>query len=221
MEIQRYDMIRVTRCIQAGELECEPEGEWVRHEDHLAALAAQQEEIDRLKAQWEEHTKHVGRFLTEMYQTMIDPLDEPEPSLKIAELCEMLLNQAREDREKLNRSPFNWPADWNKDSSLETWFPLTAEELTRIKAENAKLQARLDAMSAPVSDEELKEARATIEQLKSYQANYEHATEIERAEKDADTQKLESLLSNSNAERRELRTLRAMLAARAKTEATG
>ena len=36
---------------------------------------------------------------------MIDPLDEPESSGKIAELCEMLLNQAREDREKQTSRP--------------------------------------------------------------------------------------------------------------------
>lgn len=31
------------------------------------------------------------------------------------------------------------PADWQTDSSLETWFPLTAEELTRIKRERDEL----------------------------------------------------------------------------------
>ena len=88
---------------------------------------------------------------------MIDPLDEPEPSVKIAELCEMLLNQAREDREKLNRAPFNWPADWNKDSSLETWFPLTAEELERIKSENARLTEALR-----VKEEEMEHLENTL-----------------------------------------------------------
>jgi hypothetical protein len=33
------------------------------------------------------------------------------------------------------------PADWNVDSSLETWFPYTAEELKRLKEENAQLRA--------------------------------------------------------------------------------
>jgi len=28
------------------------------------------------------------------------------------------------------------PADWQKDSSLETWFPLTAEELKRRKTDS-------------------------------------------------------------------------------------
>ena len=56
-----------------------------------------------------------------------------------------------------------------------------------------------------VTQFELKEAKTTIEQLKSYQANYEHATKIDRAEKDADMEKLEALLSDANAERRVLR----------------
>ena len=31
------------------------------------------------------------------------------------------------------------PADWHQDSSLDRWFPLTAEELERLKRENARL----------------------------------------------------------------------------------
>lgn len=31
------------------------------------------------------------------------------------------------------------PADWHQDGSLERWFPLTAEELARLKRENARL----------------------------------------------------------------------------------
>jgi len=33
------------------------------------------------------------------------------------------------------------PADWTADSSLETWFPITAEEVARLRAENAALRA--------------------------------------------------------------------------------
>ena len=47
-----------------------------------------------------QHETHVQRFLTEMYQTMVDPLDDFKGN--IAELCEVLLKQAREDREALN-----------------------------------------------------------------------------------------------------------------------
>ncbi|MGC8519782.1 MAG: hypothetical protein ACP5P4_14865, partial [Steroidobacteraceae bacterium] len=32
------------------------------------------------------------------------------------------------------------PADWHQDSSLATWFPITAEELERFKRENARLE---------------------------------------------------------------------------------
>jgi hypothetical protein len=32
------------------------------------------------------------------------------------------------------------PAVWREDSSLETWFPLTAEELKRLRAELARLR---------------------------------------------------------------------------------
>lgn len=93
--------------------------------------------IEAAEQKFQEHTKHVGRFLTEMYQTMIDPLDEPE--LKVYEMCELLLHQAREDREKLNRSPANLPADWNEDSSLETWFPLTAVRMEALERSHKAL----------------------------------------------------------------------------------
>jgi hypothetical protein len=33
-----------------------------------------------------------------------------------------------------------YPADWHTDSSLETWFPLTAEEMSRLKLENERLR---------------------------------------------------------------------------------
>ena len=112
-------------------------------EHAFANLRVQQliERIGLAERKFEEHTKHVSRFLTEMYQTMIDPLDDS--GFKVAELCELLLHQAREDREKLNRSPANLPADWNQDSSLETWFPLTAEELKRKTERIATLTAQL------------------------------------------------------------------------------
>lgn len=35
------------------------------------------------------------------------------------------------------------PANWCEDSSLETWFPLTAEELKRTKAEKDALEGAL------------------------------------------------------------------------------
>lgn len=37
------------------------------------------------------------------------------------------------------------PADWLEDSSLETWFPLTAEELKRVKRERDTLQSQKEA----------------------------------------------------------------------------
>src|SRR5690606_9397861 len=32
------------------------------------------------------------------------------------------------------------PADWREDSSLETWFPITAEEIESLRTENARLR---------------------------------------------------------------------------------
>lgn len=41
------------------------------------------------------------------------------------------------------------PADWNVDSSLETWFPYTAERLKALEAENEKLKAQQTSAPAP------------------------------------------------------------------------
>jgi hypothetical protein len=46
------------------------------------------------------HLKHVEAFLQEMYATMVDPVEQPH--MKVADLCELLLRRAREDREALH-----------------------------------------------------------------------------------------------------------------------
>lgn len=48
----------------------------------------------------DDHIKHVKAFLLEMYQTMVDPVEEFQGN-GIAELCQLLLKRAREDREAL------------------------------------------------------------------------------------------------------------------------
>jgi hypothetical protein len=52
---------------------------------------------EKAEAQFGEHVRAVGRFLTEMYQAMVDPLEEPD--LKVAEICALLLKRATEDRQ--------------------------------------------------------------------------------------------------------------------------
>jgi hypothetical protein len=57
---------------------------------------------DRLataEAELGEHRKHVGRFLSELHAIMIDPLAEGE--INVSECCELLLKQARGDRETM------------------------------------------------------------------------------------------------------------------------
>lgn len=39
------------------------------------------------------------------------------------------------------------PADWSKDSSLETWFPFTAEELSSLKRKNHILMEAINLIS--------------------------------------------------------------------------
>lgn len=46
-----------------------------------------------------EHEKFIAGFLLEMYQTMVDPVEEFHGTIK--ELCELLLERAREDRQAI------------------------------------------------------------------------------------------------------------------------
>jgi hypothetical protein len=82
---------------------------------------------------------------------MVDPLDDEQRN--VADTCLLLLQAARDTREQLHRHG-TLLADWSKDSSLETWFPLTAEEFTRTKTALASLQEANSRLSA-----ELMEAR--------------------------------------------------------------
>jgi hypothetical protein len=61
-------------------------------------IAAMEQQIAEANQKFDEHTKHVGRFLAELHSTMIDPVDECD-QMKISELCELLLNRAADDRQ--------------------------------------------------------------------------------------------------------------------------
>jgi hypothetical protein len=50
---------------------------------------------------------------------------------KLSDLWDSLLDRVEQAENKLARLP----ADWEKDSSLESWFPLTAETLKRLQSE--------------------------------------------------------------------------------------
>jgi Lar family restriction alleviation protein len=67
-------------------------------EENIAAWNTRSLEA-RLETQLAEHFKHVQQFLTDMYATMIDPVEAS--GLKVAELCALLLKQATEDRQRL------------------------------------------------------------------------------------------------------------------------
>lgn len=61
------------------------------------------------------------------------PADQTDPDLVLADAKIALDAQAAQLAA--------YPADWRSDSSLETWFPLTAEQLKAQAAEIARLKA--------------------------------------------------------------------------------
>jgi hypothetical protein len=159
--------------------------------EFIERIARLESELSSQKVLFDEHTKAVGKFLSDMYAVMIDPLDSGD--LKVAEMCELLLIVACENRQalqdQLDRAG-NLPANWKEDSSLETWFPLTVEELKRkdaelslLRGENERLRSDLsfvaemknnfmcqrddargenERLKAPVSDEEWRSSFGAI-----------------------------------------------------------
>lgn len=66
----------------------------VTYREQLEVCAERlKEEFDRFA----EHTKAISQFLNDMYATMIDPVEQPK--MTVAEMRELLLKTAREQRE--------------------------------------------------------------------------------------------------------------------------
>lgn len=57
---------------------------------------------------------------------------------------------AYEEYERLEKMVSKLPADWNQDSSLETWFPYTHEAMEKLRRENAYLKDQLRSKSIEV-----------------------------------------------------------------------
>jgi len=77
---------------------------WDRDVDHIEEICADELEAALAPASDpsappNDHLKHVQRFLLEMYQTMVDPVEEFDGNIE--KLCALLLQRAREDRQKL------------------------------------------------------------------------------------------------------------------------
>ncbi len=70
-----------------------------------------------------------------MYATMIDPVEQP--SMKVAELCALLLRTAREQREAFNRaspnSPQEVPTPGHKETPQREDAPTYADLLCEVE----------------------------------------------------------------------------------------
>jgi len=56
--------------------------------------------VNRLEGIFNAHTEEVGKFLSDMYAVMVDPVEEH--GMKVKDLCDLLLKRASEDRQKIN-----------------------------------------------------------------------------------------------------------------------
>ena len=70
-------------------------------------------------------------------------MDEANKLRELARQLERELAAAEAERDALRAKLDELPADWNDDSSLKTWFPLSAEILVRLQAERDALRALL------------------------------------------------------------------------------
>jgi hypothetical protein len=71
---------------------------------------------------FEEHTQHVAEFLNDMYATMIDPVEQPK--LKVAELCELLLATARDQRERFAEAQRGMSDSRIQEKEAQGWIPV-------------------------------------------------------------------------------------------------
>ena len=67
------------------------------------------------------------------------------------------------------------PADWHQDSSLETWFPLLAEEIKRLESERNALRAENERLTPDGEREDCQECS----DLRSAPHLADHATKQE------------------------------------------
>lgn len=106
----------------------------------LRAIAA------RALKDWDSnHDSRVGKTLTalsnptyaEGYRADISELH------KLCAAADSVIAAKDAEIERLKSRLASLPADWNTDSSLETWFPYSAEEIERLRNDVAQLRARV------------------------------------------------------------------------------
>lgn len=67
---------------------------------------------------------------------------------------ERLAGERLAEIERLEKELASLPAKWSQDSSLETWFPLTSEELENLRKEVAELRAFKQSAEAKLKEYE-------------------------------------------------------------------
>lgn len=93
-----------------------------------------EDEIDRLRAKLAEAERKRDAYRNGMH------IEEKSKFEALQELDEVRAKLAECERDaEIGRR-------WNRDSSLEAWFPYTAEELTRMRAELSSVTAERDAI---------------------------------------------------------------------------
>lgn len=86
-----------------------------------------------------EHQVSAGKAL--IVASEINKLEkERDALLEEIEGCREAKTRAQAERDALQKKLAALPGDWQSDSSLETWFPMTAEHVKKLEEENRRLQ---------------------------------------------------------------------------------
>lgn len=106
-------------------------------------MSTQNERLLAALSAAEKHSESIGErewFSAEALSDFGKPFISPSDARFIAECSPQVVRSLLSRIAQLEKRLSTYPADWEKDSSFETWFPLTAEQLSQ-------QQSRIDALS--------------------------------------------------------------------------
>jgi len=125
-------------------------GEIPGREDECTCGLKWRLQLAAAEKKFREHTQAVSGFLSEMYATMVDPVDEI--NMKVEDLCALLLQRARDDREAAKRAQqmrasakYEWCAgDYGNWRLVQILCDISPHAIDSASAKRAEVEAEIN-----------------------------------------------------------------------------